>query len=70
VPSSTDEEIDELCRQIRALCSAPFSEESEEQLRHLAKKLALAIERHVRMAKDSLTAKQKAIWTLDKTTEQ
>jgi hypothetical protein len=61
VPSSTDNRIEELGAQIRALCSEPFSSKTEAKLRKLAWELRIAIGQHVEMAKSSLSVKQAAI---------
>jgi hypothetical protein len=70
MPSSTDERIEELCGEIRALCCRPFSEESEEKLRNLSKELAATIEQHLLMARSSLNVKRTAIWKLEQAGEQ
>jgi hypothetical protein len=61
VPSSTDPRIEELTAAIRKLCAGPFSPEAEADLRRLARELRLAIQQHVQMAQDSLSAKKQAI---------
>jgi hypothetical protein len=64
VPSSTDNRREELCAQIRALCSEPFSSKTEAKLRKLARELRIAGQ-HVEMAKSSLSVKQAAIFERD-----
>lgn len=59
--SSTDPRIEELTAAIRKLCAGPFSPEAEAELKRLAQELRAAIQRHVQMAQDSLSAKKKAI---------
>jgi hypothetical protein len=61
VPSSTDPKIEELCSRIRALCRGPFSEETELELRKLARELRVAVAQHLEMAKSSLSTKKSAI---------
>jgi hypothetical protein len=61
VPRSTEGRIEELCARIRDLCGEPFSEDSEEELRRLARHLRTAIQQHVRMAKSSLGTQKSAI---------
>lgn len=61
MPSSTDERIEEIIAKIRKLCGASFSDDSEAELRTLAKELRSAITQHVRMASSSLTIKKAAI---------
>ena len=61
VPTSTDNRIEGLCDEIRALCGEPFSSQTEAQLRKLARELRMAIRQHVDMAKSSLTVKKTAI---------
>jgi len=61
VPSSTDSRIEELTAAIRKLCRGPFSEESEANLRKLARELRVTIQHHVQMAQNSLSIKKAAI---------
>ena len=61
MPVSTEPEIEELCAKIRALCGDAYTPEREDELRHLARELRAAINKHVRMAKSSLNAKKAAI---------
>jgi len=61
VPSSTDEQIQEIIAKIRKLCGASFSEAGETELRKLAKELRAAIKQHIRMASSSLTTMKAAI---------
>ena len=61
MPSSTESRIEELCAQIRLLCSKGISDETEAELKALARELRLAIRQHLRMAKSSLSAKKSAI---------
>lgn len=61
MPPSTEARIEELCSRIRILCAEPFTPESETELRTLAKELRIAIRKHVRMAKSSLSVKGAAI---------
>jgi hypothetical protein len=65
VPSSTDPRIEDLCSQIKILCSGTFSPETEAKLRKLARELRAAIREHVGMAKSSLRAKKAAIMERD-----
>lgn len=61
MPSSTDQQIEEIIAQIRGLCGGPFSPEAETELRKLARELRVAIKDHVSMARSSLGAKKSAI---------
>lgn len=61
MPSSSDARIEALCKEIRALCARPISQEAESELRKLAVELRAAIEEHVKMAKSSLGAKKSAL---------
>jgi hypothetical protein len=61
VPTSTDNRIEGLYAEIRALCGEPFSSQTEAQLRKLARELRMEIRQHVDMAKSSLTVKKTAI---------
>ena len=65
MPRSTEGRIEELCARIRELCSEPFSEDGEEELRRLARHLRTAIQQHVRLAKSSLGTKKSAIVSRD-----
>jgi len=61
VPFSTEETIEPLCSELKALCNKPFSAETKADLRELARELRLAIKDHVEFAKSSLHVKQAAI---------
>lgn len=67
MPSSTDPRIEELTAAIRNLCAGPLSPQAEADLRRLARELRLAIQQHVHMAQDSLSAKKSAIDKRDPT---
>jgi hypothetical protein len=57
MPSSTDARIESIIAKIRDLCTAPFSPQTEAELRKLAFELRTAINQHVAMAKSSLGTK-------------
>jgi len=61
VPTATDERIEEICEKIRLLCRRPLSEETETELRRLARMLRVAISHHVTIARTNLGTKRSAI---------
>jgi len=61
MPSSTDARIETIIAKIRGLCTAPFSPQTEAELRKLAFELRAVINQHVAMAKSSLSTKAAAI---------
>lgn len=65
MPTSTDVRIEELCVEIRVLCSRHLTPTVEAKLRKLAIELRDAINVHVQTAKSSLSAKNSAIIARD-----
>jgi hypothetical protein len=65
MPTSTDVRIEELCAEIRLLCSGPITPPVETELRKLAVELRDAINEHVQTAKSSLSVKNSAIIARD-----
>jgi hypothetical protein len=61
MPSSTDARIESIIAKIRSLCTAPFSPQTEAELRKLAFELRTVINQHVAMAKSSLSTKAAVI---------
>jgi hypothetical protein len=66
MPTDTEARIEEICSQIRELCSKPHTQRSENKLRKLAVELRRAIEKHVQAAQSSLSVRKTAIFQRDK----
>jgi hypothetical protein len=65
MPAATEPEIEEVCARIREISRGELTPKAETELRKLALVLRLAIARHVKLAKSSLTTKKSAIEARD-----
>jgi hypothetical protein len=65
MPAATESEIEEVCARIREISQGELTPKAETELRKLALVLRLAITRHVKLAKSSLTTKKSAIEARD-----
>jgi hypothetical protein len=65
MPAATESEIEEVCARIREISQGELTPKAETELRKLALVLRLAITRHVKLAKSTLTTKQSAIEARD-----
>jgi len=65
MPAATESEIEEVCARIREISRGELTPKTETELRKLAFVLRIAITRHVKLAKSSLTTKKSAIEARD-----
>jgi hypothetical protein len=65
MPVATESEIEEVCARIREISRGELTPKAETELRKLAFVLRIAITRHVKLAKSSLTTKKSAIEARD-----
>jgi hypothetical protein len=65
MPAATESEIEEVCARIREISRGELTPKAETELRKLALVLRIAITRHVKLAKSSLTTKKSAIEARD-----
>jgi hypothetical protein len=65
MPAATETEIEEVCARIREISRGELTPKAETELRKLALVLRIAITRHVKLAKSSLTTKKSAIEARD-----
>jgi hypothetical protein len=65
MPAATENEIEEVCARIREISQGELTPKAETELRKLALVLRIAITRHVKLAKSSLTTKKSAIEARD-----
>jgi len=65
MPAATESEIEEVCARIREISRGELTPKAETELRKLAFVLRIAITRHVKLAKSSLTTKKSAIEARD-----
>ena len=65
MPAATESEIEEVCARIREISQGELTPKAETELRKLALVLRIAITRHVKLAKSSLTTKKSAIEARD-----
>jgi hypothetical protein len=65
MPAATESEIEEVCARIREISRGELTPKAETELRKLALVLRIAITRHVKLARSSLTTKKSAIEARD-----